>query len=464
MNAPRVLTETTIRAAIVGTGYIADYHARGIQNAPGAELVGVCDAKFAVAEAFASAWGVPAYSSMEAMLAEQRVDVVHILVPPDLHFKLAKPPSMACTCSRETDVHFGRANPRACSSSFGQGADHRRQPQHAFRRRISTASEVSSCRRSRPDRPCEHQLFHRTAVHSRWTVQHWMLREPGNALLEIGPHPISGLVDLVGVPDKIEVKADRDIVVPGGARVYRRWRIRAEAGRATADVNIDLAPGFPQRTIAVRGLLGAAFADLDANTCTVDRRPPASPDFERRKRSLSTAAQLRQQAQATFSDYLLSKAKMRKRGIRTRSPSGTASRAFMRVLVRLPALTQDQRRFWPAVISTCESDHRQGEVEGRRRTRATEIDRSAEAEYPGAWRYRLHRPRVDQAAARPRSFGPRRSAWSEPAAGGARQREARDRLCRHAFEARSGPHSGRGRLRLSPGHVRRQNLGPVRRA
>ena len=49
----------------------------------------------------------------------------------------------------------------------------------------------------------------------------WMLREPGNALLEIGPHPISGLVDLIGVPDEIQVTADRDIVLPGGARAYR---------------------------------------------------------------------------------------------------------------------------------------------------------------------------------------------------------------------------------------------------
>ena len=358
MNAPSVLTETTIRAAIVGTGYIADYHARGIQNAPGVELVGVCDARLTVAEAFASAWGVPAYSSLEAMLAEQRVNVVHILVPPDLHFELGKTAlelgahvfleKPMCTSAEETSELVRTASAKGLTI----GVNHSMLFEGAFQRLRKSVhgGELG---------PIDHvniSYFVELPFIRVGPFNNWMLREPGNALLEIGPHPISGLLDLIGVPDKIDVKADRDIVVPGGARVYRRWRIHAEAGRTTADVNINLAPGFPQRTVAVRGLLGAALADLDANTCTVDRRQPASPDFERRSRSLETASQLREQAQATFSDYLLSKAKVRKRGNPYQVSILDSISSFYEGL-RSPAGLDPRISgdFGNAVISTCEA-------------------------------------------------------------------------------------------------------------
>ena len=80
-----------IRAAIVGTGYIADYHALAICRSEGVELVSVCDANFKRAQIFATNWGVPAaFNSINSMLKNQQVDCIHLLVPPDLHYPLAK--------------------------------------------------------------------------------------------------------------------------------------------------------------------------------------------------------------------------------------------------------------------------------------------------------------------------------------------------------------------------------------
>ena len=305
-----------MRAAIVGTGYIADFHARGIQNADGVELVAVCDANLAVARSFASTWGVPAYASIEEMLAEQRIDVAHILVPPDLHHRLASIALKAgssvllekpmCASAEETRELIALATAKGLTV----GVNHSMLFEGAFRRLRDhvRAGDLGSV---------DHvtlNYFNELAFIRFGPFGNWMLREPGNALLEIGPHPISGLMDLIGVPDEIEVIADRDIELPGGGRAYRRWSVRARAGRTNALVNIDLGPGFPQRTIAVRGLLGAAYADLDANTCTIDRRTPASPDFERRARSKSQVAQIRSQSRSTIADYILSKAKLRKSG------------------------------------------------------------------------------------------------------------------------------------------------------
>ena len=71
------------RVTIVGTGYIARFHARAIKRLKGVELVGVCDANPISAQSFAADWGVPvAFDFLESMLRNQRVDVVHVLVPP----------------------------------------------------------------------------------------------------------------------------------------------------------------------------------------------------------------------------------------------------------------------------------------------------------------------------------------------------------------------------------------------
>ncbi len=316
MPKPVVDTHKPVRAAIVGTGYIADYHARGITSIEGVQLVAVCDANITVAQSFAGSWGVPSYASLEKMLAEQSVDVLHILVPPDLHYDLAKMALAAgssvfiekpmCASADETKDLLALAKDKGLIV----GVNHSMLFEGAFRRLRDHvhAGDLG---------PIDHvtfNYFNELAFIRFGPFGNWMLREPGNALLEIGPHPISGLIDLIGVPDDLDVKADRDIALPGGGIAYRRWQIRACAGRTLADVNIDLGPGFPQRLITVRGLLGAATADLDANTCTIDRRIPASPDFERYQRSKSKVAQVREQTRDTLADYILTKAKQRKRG------------------------------------------------------------------------------------------------------------------------------------------------------
>lgn len=368
MNAPSVVTGTPIRAAIVGTGYIADFHARALQNADVVVLVAVCDANATVAQAFAASRGIPAYASLETMLAEQRVDALHVLVPPDLHYPLAKTALEAgvhvllekpmCVSSEETKELLDLATAKGLTV----GVNHSMLYEGAFRRLRDhvRAGELG---------PLDHLTFNyftELAFIRFGPFGSWMLREPGNALLEIGPHPISGLVDLLGVPDEIAVTADRDIVIPGGARVYRRWRIHARAGRTTADVNIELGPSFPQRTIAAHGLLGTALADLDANVCTIDKRTPAAIDFDRHRRSLSVASQIREQARATLWDYILSKAKLRKRGNPYQASILDSVASFYEGL-RSPAGV-DRRisgDFGRSVIETCETIVRKAKLKDR---------------------------------------------------------------------------------------------------
>jgi nucleoside-diphosphate-sugar epimerase/predicted dehydrogenase len=142
----------------------------------------------------------------------------------------------------------------------------------------------------------------------------WALRAPGNVILEAGPHLVSALLDLVGTPDDLTATADQKILLPGGAQVFRRWRIHASVGRTAVDVNINVGPGISQRTIDVHGRNGSAMLDFEANTCTIDRRTRLSFDLDRYFRSRSLVHQIHGQARTTLSDYLLSTLKLRNRG------------------------------------------------------------------------------------------------------------------------------------------------------
>jgi nucleoside-diphosphate-sugar epimerase/predicted dehydrogenase len=357
LNAPTIMADSTIRAAIVGTGYIADFHARGIQAAPDVELVAACDANANVARAFGAAWRVPAYPDLQELLTDQRVDVLHVAVPPDLHFGLAKTALEAgvslflekpmCVSVEQTRELLAIA----ARKGLAVGVNHSMLFEGAFRR---LRDHVHAGRLG----PVDHLTFNYFAELGFIRLgpfNNWMLREPGNALLEIGPHPISGLIDLIGVPDEITASAEGDIVLPGGARVYRRWSIQARAGRVAADINIDLGPGFPQRVVAARGLTGAAVADLDANTCSLDRRTPASLDFDRYKRSMALASQIRSQARSTLADYIFTKAKLRRRGNPYQLSIQESIASFYEGLRSPRGLDRrNSGQFGQSVIETCE--------------------------------------------------------------------------------------------------------------
>lgn len=306
-----------IRAAIVGTGYIAEFHARAIRQLPGVELVATCDANLNRAQAFARNWNIPqAFASLAQMLQQARTDCVHILTPPDLHFAIAREALEAgqhvflekpmCTNAEDSDTLVKLAQERGLQL----GVSHNFLFSKAFERLRQAVSE-------RQLGPIDHITF--THFYELGQIRFgpfdtWMLRSPGNVILETGPHLVSALLDLVGPPEAVSVIADRKVTLPSGVDVCRRWRIRTTVGRSAIDLNINFAPGFPQRTIYVRGLFGSALLDFDADTCVIDQRTPLDVDFDRYKRSRALAQQLGSQARSVLAGYALAKLKVPRRG------------------------------------------------------------------------------------------------------------------------------------------------------
>jgi predicted dehydrogenase/nucleoside-diphosphate-sugar epimerase len=310
-------TSPLFAVGIVGTGYIAEFHARAIAEIEYAVLKGVCDTNLRNATTFAAKWDVAsAFDSLELMLRNQKLDCVHLLTPPDQHFKLAK-------TALEEGIHVFLEKPMCVSASEADelvelaksrglylGVNHNFSFSGAYQRLRSVLTSGSLG-------PIGHVIFnyfYELPQIRSGPFDVWMLREPGNVILETAPHLVSALFDLVGVPERLSVSADRRVTLPNGRQIFRRWRVRTTSGRTAVDINIDFGPGFPQRSIFVRGLFGTAAVDFDANTCIVDRRTPLDLDLDRCKRSWNAASQLCSQSLHTLADYVLGKLKLRKRG------------------------------------------------------------------------------------------------------------------------------------------------------
>ena len=77
-----------IRTALVGCGKVADFHALAYAKLEESEFVACCDANMERAQAFAERYGIQAYSDLEQMIRECKVDLLSICVPHPLHASL----------------------------------------------------------------------------------------------------------------------------------------------------------------------------------------------------------------------------------------------------------------------------------------------------------------------------------------------------------------------------------------
>ena len=84
--ASDLTTEKTIRAGVVGTGFIGVVHVDALRRI-GVEVAGVVGSS---PERAAAKGIAPAYPSYEALLEDDRVQVVHLTTPNDLHYAQAK--------------------------------------------------------------------------------------------------------------------------------------------------------------------------------------------------------------------------------------------------------------------------------------------------------------------------------------------------------------------------------------
>jgi predicted dehydrogenase len=84
------LTKSSIGVGVAGTGFIGPAHIEGLRR-NGIQVLGLAESSEEKAEQKAAELGIPrAYGSLEEMLADPDIDVVHLATPNYLHYSHAK--------------------------------------------------------------------------------------------------------------------------------------------------------------------------------------------------------------------------------------------------------------------------------------------------------------------------------------------------------------------------------------
>jgi predicted dehydrogenase/nucleoside-diphosphate-sugar epimerase len=301
--------------AILGAGYIANWHCKALR---GQQLVAVCDRDAGRAKTLADRYRIPRiFTDLAALLAEAKPDVVHVLLPPEHHFDAAdqilrakthvlleKPMALtAAECKTLGDLAREQGRAIGVSHNFLFAPVYER-----------LRADVRGGKLGRLDQ-----------VTITWAKElgqirggpfgGWLFRDPANVLLEVGPHSVAHLLDLVGDPERLAVEADRQIELPTGAPFCRRWRARANVGETIVDLNWSFEAGQPEHVIHVRGSAGSATADLERGTYVLRRGgSTGQDDLDRYDQSAGEGKSLVRQGRTNFARYVLSKFKLSRRG------------------------------------------------------------------------------------------------------------------------------------------------------
>ncbi|WP_425039927.1 NAD-dependent epimerase/dehydratase family protein [Primorskyibacter sp. S187A] len=260
------------RIGIIGAGYIATWHADALRATPGVALTAVCDVSETAARGFAEGYGLAAYSSVEALIEAKAVDAVHITTPPHLHAPLAE----QCL---EAGLHCLVEKPVAESS-----AQMRAMAEQAAAKGLVLAAGHNFLGLPSYDRlkalVTRGQLGKIATAEVHWHLPLaplrsgpyglWLLREPRNLLLELGPHLVAFAHDLFGPVEVISAEASHPVALPGMGTRPQVMRIMARAGDVDVSFVLSTVEVIDDRSVVVRGSTGLARLDY-ANDVLVTR-------------------------------------------------------------------------------------------------------------------------------------------------------------------------------------------------
>ena len=299
-----------LNVGFLGAGYIADWHAKGLRTVRGAVLTAVCDRDQGRAAALAARSNrARAYTSLTAMLAHTRLDVVHVLLPPDrhaqaareiidagLHVLLEKP---LATRTQDCIDLIERARSRQVKIGVG----------HNFLFAPIYERLKEDLKVGRLGRPDEIIITWNKGLDQLQAgpFDLWMLRSAENIMLEVGPHSMAHMIDLTGGLEITGVHVANPIDLPSGKRFYRRWRIEAGPAVPGVTLNFSFAAGFSEHSVHVRGSVGSATADFERNTYILRRHTRFGLDYDCYRMTLAEAKELSRQARHTFGQVILSK-------------------------------------------------------------------------------------------------------------------------------------------------------------
>lgn len=270
------------KVGLVGAGYIVDAHIKALKALPNVEIAAVCDRSLDRAARSAELYGIAhVYPSIDKMLLSE-LDVVHILLPPDLHFETAKqviesgrhaflekPMCIdAAQCQALVDL--------ATEKNVKLGVNHNFLFLPSYERLRQQASDGTL---GKFGQVCINWIAPLGLIQVG-PFDNWILREPKNLFLEIGPHLVAFMMDLIGPMDFLRTSVYHPIDLPGGRRVYRRWHVHGRRGDVGVELNLSIAPDHPDRSITVHGHAATARCVYDRDLYSRDEPSGAGIVFD----------------------------------------------------------------------------------------------------------------------------------------------------------------------------------------
>jgi len=240
-------------------------------------MVGVCDIDLNRARTLQAKYGIPAaFDSLEAMLRDTRPDVVHVLLPPELHAAAAEK-CLAAGAHLFMEKPFcvtveecRQVQSLAEGNGLQIGVNHNVVFMPAF---VELLQAIRDCRFG----AIEHVQVMFTAPMPNIetaTPNHWMFTAPERIMLEIGPHPFSMCVRLVGRPTHVSAVASGEVTLANGARFFKHWQSSLVGERGTAQCVFSVGGAIPSIAAHVIGEDAQAFVDLRRNSLQILEKTP----------------------------------------------------------------------------------------------------------------------------------------------------------------------------------------------
>lgn len=281
------------RVGLIGAGYIAAWHAEAIKATPGARLVAVCDPAPGAAQALGGPLGAQAFASLEAMLAEARLDAVHVLTPPHLHAPQALQ-SLAAGAHVLVEKPFAldRAEAEAMQGA-ARAAGRQIAVNHNFLALPAYLRLKQALADGVPGRIDSADIRWRYPLAPLRSGPYglWMLRAPQNLLFELGPHLFAFATDLFGPMEALDLRLSHPITLPGGVAHHQGWQIRGRAGRVEITLHLALVEGAEDRLVELHGIAGTARLNYGADTLVIARPNAADIVANPLRQELSLARQ-----------------------------------------------------------------------------------------------------------------------------------------------------------------------------
>jgi len=252
------------KVAVVGAGYIADFHLEILRDLPDVDLVAVCDVSEDRARAAAEKFGAPHAVTDLADLAGLGVDIAHLTVPPDLHVALTRQLlESGVGVFVEKPIALATADARAlaelaAAKGLALSVNHNNVFHPAFTRLMERVNAGEIGRVEHVQVTLSVPLRQLDAG----DYSHWMFRAPRNIVFEQAVHPLSQIEHLLGrVKSAVTHKLGTTELHPG-QMFHKRWSTSFTAERGTAELYIAFGEPFTRSTLQVLGTDGSLEADL----------------------------------------------------------------------------------------------------------------------------------------------------------------------------------------------------------